>query len=62
MKTTGIKDGDIVQCDVRGDQFFGVVSQRHDRQIGVHALCRRTFRLVTARQIVGHYRKRKGSR
>lgn len=66
MTLAGIRPGDVVECDVRGDRFFGIVrdtttakQERSVRPIGV----REAFpRLVTARQIVGHYRKSRRSR
>jgi hypothetical protein len=62
MRTQSIKAGDIVECDVRGQFFFARVVDTSDK-IGIEPLSRQiTFRQVTARQIVGHYRKATGSR
>lgn len=67
MRTTGIRPGDIVRCDVRGQRFYAHVGQAaHDDYgrggiwldplPGLHVPARR----VTARQIIEHYAKRKG--
>ena len=62
MRTQGVKPGDIVECDVRGQTFFARVVELGDA-ISIEPLSRQiTYRQVTARQIVGHYRKAKGSR
>jgi hypothetical protein len=64
MTLGGIHPGDIVQADVKGRIFYATVEtgplggaitvRPHDRNV--------TWRNLTARQIVGHYRKRAGSR
>lgn len=62
MRTQGISPGDIVQSDVRGQRFYAVVTSREGSELQIEPLDSRiTFRHVTARQIVGHYRKAKGS-
>ena len=62
MRTQSIKAGDIVECDVRGQSFFARVVDTSDK-IGIEPLSRQiTYRQVTARQVVGHYRKASGSR
>lgn len=70
MNTGSIKPEDIVQCDVRGDVFFARVRAKgreqdarlRGREIMVLPIGRGGVRIVTARQVVGHYRKAKGSR
>lgn len=69
MNTNGIKTGDIVQCDVRGDLFYALVEtpmvHRSNRKgIQLAALTRRPLptHFVTARQVKGHWRKSKQSR
>lgn len=63
MTTGGIKREDIVQVDIKGDRFYAFVTgPGPKRTIAVRAVCRPAIRRnVTARQIIGHYRKRKGS-
>lgn len=62
MRTQGISPGDIVHSDVRGQRFFAVVTSREGGELQIEPLDNRyTYRRVTARQIVGHYRKAKGS-
>lgn len=63
MRTTSINPGDIVHSEIRGQGFYAKVTDKTDDGLAVEPLDRRvTFRTVTARQIVGHYRKAKGSR
>lgn len=82
MQTTGIKPGDIVEIEVRGQHSFARVCEpmhptrehpafaNDKRKLGNIFLIEPlrpgisllTTRQVTARQIVGHYKKRKGSR
>jgi len=73
MDTSGIKAGDIVKCDVRGQEFFALVSRPiyHNatlakRVVDVEPLrpgSRLPSTFVTPRQITDHWRKsrRKGS-
>lgn len=62
MRTQTIKAGDLVECDVRGQTFFARVVDR-DEKLVIEPLSQQiTFRHVTARQVVGHYRKAAGSR
>jgi hypothetical protein len=56
---TGIRSGDIVECDVRGERFFAFASSNGKGEIEVESLHCHRFRIVTARQVVGHWRKRK---
>lgn len=70
MTTNGIKPGDILHCEVRGYEFYARAISKVT-ELGVrkgieieplkpnHNLI---TRFVTARQIVGHYGKRAGSR
>lgn len=64
MTTQSIKVGDVVECDVRGDRFFGTVAERDRRELTVRPIGvrERYPRIVTARQVVGHYRRSKSSR
>ena len=63
MTLGGLRPGDIVECDVRGDQFFGRVDHRNGKGVVVDPLsCGRSLITVTARQVVGRYRKASGSR
>lgn len=72
MNTTGIHRGDIVELDVRGWQAFVRVAKpihkdEHSKRrvLTVEPLKPNgpvPTRFPTARQVVGHYSKRKGSR
>jgi len=62
VTTQGIKPGDIVKCDLRGQMFYAVVVTKGE-QLEIEPIDRRiTYRHVTARQVVAHYRKAKGSK
>lgn len=64
MRTAGIKEKDIVQVDIRGERFFGIVDANNLKTAGtilVTRIGRRHLRSVTLRQIIGHYRKSKDS-
>jgi hypothetical protein len=81
MQTTGVKPGDIIEIEVRGQYSFARIcdpmhptkehpafakDKRNLNSIFLIEPLRPgialTTRQVTARQIVGHYKKRKGSR
>lgn len=63
MTLTSVKPGDIVRCDVRGRVFYAEVMAKgatlEIMPIGPGTI---TYRTVTARQVVAHYRKSKSSR
>lgn len=64
MRTQGIKAGDIVRCDVRGQLFYASVLGNDDGTLSLSPLTGTflpTYN-VKARQVVGHYSKRKGSK
>ena len=70
MQTGSIKAGDILHLEVRGYPFFARATSRAmklgtRRGIAIEPLKDNQniiTQFVTARQIVGHYSKRKGSR
>lgn len=60
MTLAGIREGDIVRCDIRGDRFLAFVGNLDsDRMLEVHPLAngRGPLRLVSARQVIDHWRK-----
>lgn len=62
MRTTGIKTGDVVECNVRGQRFFAKAQGPGNGSLPIHPLDTRvTYRTVKAREVVGHYRKAAGS-
>lgn len=63
MRTQGIKAGDIVHCDVRGQRFYATVSERTDEGLQLDKLNSQFLPayVVKPRQVIGHYSKRKGS-
>jgi hypothetical protein len=63
MRLSGVKVGDIVQCDVRGQRFFARVDQADGHWLEVGSLngVQLGYRRLSSRQIVGHYRRAKNS-
>lgn len=63
MRTQGIKPGDIVQCDVRGQRFYASVTELTDDGVQLEKLTSQFLPayVVKPRQVIGHYSKRKGS-
>jgi hypothetical protein len=69
--TTGsIHQGDVIRCNVRGDRFWAEVTQElefnstlNKKVIRISSLTNRPIptHMVTAVQIIGHWRKKKGS-
>lgn len=66
MDTSSIRAGDIVKCNVRGDEFYATVTEPvgYNTQMGkrcleVESLTRRPIptRFLTPRQITDHWRK-----
>jgi hypothetical protein len=72
MNSTGIRIGDIVRCDVRGGRFWARVSapmrdiEHLGPRITLEPIDPNARQLpaewVTSRQIVGHWRERRGSK
>lgn len=51
--------GDIVLAEVKGRRAYALVSEKHGREIDILPINDRTFtwRTVTGRQVIGHWRK-----
>jgi hypothetical protein len=63
MNTAGIHPGDLVLCDVRGARFHAYVKEHTDGGLAVRPIERGiTYRQVTARQVIAHWRRSKQSR
>lgn len=71
MKLAAIKARDIVLADVRGDRFYGLVTDPvtmnevlHRRVLTVSSLTGRPIptRFLSATQVIAHYRRAAGSR
>jgi hypothetical protein len=60
MTLGGVKSGDVVLCDRMGRVFYAVVVERHERELEVDPIDRRiTYHHVTAREVIGIWRKRR---
>lgn len=65
MRLSSVQIGDIVECDVRGRRFHAFVVEREaaSPSSGAPELAIRpmssaiSYRHVTARQVIGHWRK-----
>lgn len=65
MNLTPVKTGDIIEADVRGTRFHGLVTEKGTGLVMVKPLNTTAFgvvRAVRARCVVAHYRKSKASR
>lgn len=66
MNISPVREHDVVECDIRGDRFFAKAGPFASKgQLIVHPINgggRGHTRYVTARQVVGHYRRSKASR
>ena len=63
MTLRGIRPGDIVQGDVRGSLFHAYVDRVEGSEIAVSPISRNvTFRRLTSRQVIAHWRKATGSK
>ncbi len=52
----------MVKCDIRGQVFYALVTAK-DKRLDIQPIDSRvTYRSVTAREVIGHYRKAKGSK
>jgi hypothetical protein len=58
-----IKPGDIVHVDIRGRRFHAVAEGKTAGGFLMIAplSCRETYRSAKPREVIGHYRKAKGS-
>lgn len=63
MNLTSVSAGDIVDCDIRGIRFFATVEERGKGELRImpHSKQINHFHMK-ANQVVGHYKKMKGSR
>jgi hypothetical protein len=58
MRLSGIRDGDIVEVDVRGQRALCLVDARRDGSLEVSPVTRGFgYRRVSARQVVAHWRR-----
>lgn len=66
MTLAGIRGGDIVQADVKGDRFYAIVGGPGEVRgtLEIHPISngRGVIRIVKARQVVGHWRARRKER
>lgn len=65
MSLAGVRAGDIVYCDVRADRFYAVVKcPAAAGKVPIESLTARSIPAlrVTARQVIGHWRRSKASR
>jgi hypothetical protein len=62
MNLGPIKEGDLVLVDKRGARFHAYVLERRPGELRVRAIERNTtWCAATAREVIAHWRKSKGS-
>ena len=62
MDTSGVKAGDLVKCDVRGQQFIAEVKEKGNGVLNVEPVVPSvSYRSAKPREVVAHYRKSKAS-
>jgi hypothetical protein len=62
MQIGGVRPGDVVKCERGGMQFFAEVVSKEKGRLEIAPLQKHcTYREVTSRQVLAHYRKAKGS-
>jgi len=64
MNISPIRPGDLVRCDVRGDQFVAEVTEKEDGGLTLAPIGRSflpAYR-VKSRQVVAHWRKSRRSK
>jgi hypothetical protein len=63
VKLTGIRPGDIVEVDKRGDTFYATAGRVGNGEVRFVPHSRRvTYQSATAREVVGHWRASKETR
>jgi hypothetical protein len=63
MSLAGVREGDIVECDIRGRVFHAIVLRKERGKLGIRPITAGiTYTTVTATQVVAHFRRSKASR
>ncbi len=65
MSLAGVRAGDVLCCDVRGDRFYALAkAAAAEGKVPIASLTGRPIPAlrVSARQVIGHWRKSKASR
>lgn len=59
MRLSSVHPGDIVECNVRGDLFFALVTKIDGSELELNPISRgqSKVRIVTARQVRAHWRR-----
>jgi hypothetical protein len=62
MTLSNVNIDDILECDIRGDRFFGKVTEKEKGQVMVEPIgVRQKFpRLVKANQVITRFKRMKG--
>lgn len=62
MTIATVREGDIVHCDVKGRRFHALVESKTGGHLHVRPIEPNiSYRRVTARQVIGHWRRRRQS-
>jgi len=58
LQLAAIEPGDIVQCDVRGRIFYGLVVEKGNRELKLRPITANiSYYTVTANEVKEHWRK-----
>lgn len=60
MRLSGIHEGDLVAVDKKGREFLALVEHIDPRELTITPLKGEhvTYRTATAREVIGHYKRR----
>lgn len=62
VNLTSVREGDIVEVDIKGRRFFARVDDKDQTGVCIKPITAGiTWRHATARQVIGHYRRSKQS-
>ena len=62
MQLTRIREDDVVYVDKRGNRFLALVIGTARGELTIKPIDRRvTYRMATAREVIGHWSKRAGT-
>ena len=62
MNTSGVKPGDLVECDIRGQRFIAKVTEKNRGGLSLDPVVPSvSYRSAKPREVIAHYRKSKAS-
>jgi hypothetical protein len=62
VNVTGVREGDIIECDVKGRRFFALVQEKLPGVLRFRPITAGiTYRSAKSTEVIGHYRRSKTS-